>query len=359
MTSMAKGKGWKRWLRRGGIGALFAALVVVLLWFQGILFRAEPEAVDLPQAPRVGAADRLARVERRSLPTELVFPGFVEAVDPADVAPRVMATILELGVREGDPVRAGEVLAVLDDRDARARLSQAEAALDGARAQREEAELAFARVERLHEVGASTTQEWEAVRAARSGAGAQEERARQAVEEARAALSWFRLEAPFDGVVLERRADPGQLALPGAPLLALYRADRLRFRVAVPEERAGALAQGTTCALEFEGLGTRASRVTRVLPSSDPATGTVTLHLELTDAAGLRPGLLGRLRLAVGEREALVVPAGAVERIGQIERVGLVREGRIEAVTVRTGKRHADAVEVLSGLAEGEEVRLP
>lgn len=356
---MTRGTGWKRWLRRGVVLALFAALVTVLLWFQGILFRKEPEAVRLPEAPALGASERTARVERRSLATQLVFPGFVEAVDPADVAPRVMATIQELSVREGEGVRAGQVLVVLDDRDARARLSQAQAALDGARAGSEEAGLAFARVQRLLDAGASTTQEWEAMRAAKSGAEAQEERARQAVDEARTALTWFRIEAPFDGLVLERQADPGQLALPGVALLRLYRGDRLRFRVAVPEERAGALAVGQACELEFDHIGTRASRVTRILPSSDPATGTVTLHLELAGGAELRPGLLGRLSLSVGQREALVVPAEAVERIGQIERVGLVREGRVQTVTVRTGKRQGDGVEILSGLAEGEEVRLP
>ena len=96
-----------------------------------------------------------------------------------------------------------------------------------------------------------------------------------------------------------------------------------------------------------------------MLPPADARTGTVTLHLELPPSTDLRPGLLGRMRLVVGQRSALVVPSEAVERIGQIERVQLARDGRVVPVTVRTGKLQGDRLEVLSGLAEGEQVVLP
>lgn len=346
------------WGRRTVVFVLFAALVAALLWFQGIILRDEhpPAGVPAPPAPSSSAA--LARVERRTVPLTQVHPGFVEAIDPAAIAPRVMATVLEVGGREGDAVAAGSLVVALDDRDARAQLAQAEAALQAAEAQSVQATLAFERAQRLHDAEALTTQEWEAARAANDAAAAGAERARQAVEQAHAALSWFRLEAPFDGRVLERLADPGDLASPGRPVLTLYRDGALRFRVAVPEERSTGLSAGDELELAFDGLPTRRAAITRVLPSADPRTGTVVLHLALEDAAGLRPGLLGRLHLVVGEREALVVPEEAIERIGQVERVRLVRDGRVVPTTVRTGKRHAGDVEVLSGLSEGEEVVL-
>jgi len=349
----------KAWARRAGVALLFAALVVVLLWFQGIVLREEHRAAEIPPPPAVGAGDRTVRVERRALPRVHVYPGFVEAVDPAQIAPRVTATILEVAGREGDPVAAGQTLVALEDRDARARLSQAEAAREGASARALEAQLAFDRAQRLLDADALTAQEWESARAARDAAQALLERARQAVEEAEAALSWFRLVAPFGGRILERHADPGHLATPGRAILAIYREDRLRFRVALPEERAGQLAVGEELDVDFAPPPSRRARVTRVLPPADPRTGTVTIHLALGESADLRPGLLGRLRVDVGEREALVVPASAVERIGQVERVRLLREGRLVPVTVRTGKAHGELVEVLSGLAEGEEVRVP
>lgn len=347
------------WSRRITIGVLFAGLVAVLLWFQGILFRGEHAAVEVPGPPHLAASDRLAAVERRGLASVEVYPGFVEAIDPAELAPRVMATIVELTRREGEAVEAGETLVTLDDRDARARLSQASAAREAAAAQALQARLAFERAQRLLEVDALTTQEWEAARAAHDGARAQEERLAQAVQEAEAALSWFRLVAPFAGRVLERHADPGQLATPGRAVLALYREDALRFAVAVPEGLAAGLSPGASLELDFGPLPARRAELTRILPAADRATGTVTLHLALEPADDLRPGLLGRLRLRTGERQVLLVPAAAIERIGQVERVQLLRDGRLVPVTVRTGKAHGALVEVLSGLSEGEEVRLP
>ena len=346
-------------MRRVTVLLLFAALVTALLWFQGILFRHEPETTRVPEAPRLASGVRTARVERRALGEERTFPGFVEPVDPAPVAARVMATVLELDVREGDAVQVGQTLARLDDRDAATRLSQAEAARAAAAARALAARLAFERAGRLLEAEALTQADWEAARAAHDGARADEEGSAAAVEEARAALSWFRVEAPFDGMVLERLAEPGQLAAPGRALVTLYRRDRLRLAVPVPEEYAARFRLDQRLDVELDGGPDRAATLARVLPASDRESGTVTLHLVPDDPDDLRPGQLVRLRFAVAEREALVIPAGAVERIGQVERVALVRDGRVVTQTVRTGKAHGESVEILSGLAAGEEVVWP
>jgi len=346
-------------MRRLTVLLLFGALVAALLWFQGILFRHEPETRPVSEPPRLTAGARTARVERRALGEERTFSGFVEPADPAPVAARVMATILELAAREGDEVRAGQVLARLDDRDAATRLSQAEAALSAAAARALAARLAFERAGRLLEAEALTQAEWESARAAHEGARADEERSAAALDEARTALSWFRVEAPFDGAVLERLAEPGQLAAPGRPLLTLFRRDHLRLAVPVPEEHAARLSLDQRLAVEVDGDAGRTATLARVLPQADRASGTVTLHLVPDEAGDLRPGQLVRLRVALAEREALLLPAGAVERIGQVERVALVRDGRIVTQTVRTGKTQGESIEILSGLAEGEEVVWP
>jgi len=338
---------------------LFAALVVLLLWFQGILWRHEPEQAEVLAAPRVSGSQATAVVEERTLQSVQVFPGFVEAIDPADLAPRVMAGVAEVTVREDDAVEEGQLLVRLDDRDAVARHAQAQAAHEAAAAQALAARLAFERADRLLAGEAVTTQEWETARAARDGAAAGEERAARAVEEARTALSWFELTAPFAGRVLSRDADPGQLAAPGQALVSIYRPDRLRFAVAVPEERAAGLQPGVELAVAFATGEPRPATISRVLPGADPRSGTVMLHLDLASPTALRPGQLGRVSLVTGKRPALVVPARAVERIGQVERVRLVRNGASVPVTVRTGKAHGDVVEVLAGLAAGERVLLP
>lgn len=347
------------WMRRIVIAGLFAGLVVVLLWFQGILWRHEHPPVEVPDLPALTEDARTTEVVSQEVRGERTYPGFVEAVDSAAIAARVMADVVRLEAREGDAVSPGQLLVELDDRDARAALAQARAALTAAEARSTQAGLAFARAEELRQVEATTEQSWEAARAERDAAAAVVESARQAVALAETALEWYRLRAPFDGQVLARHADPGDLAAPGSPLLVIYRPNELRLAVAIPEELTGSLDPGDQLPVRFDGAHERLGRLVRVLPPADPRTGTVTLHLALSDTADLRPGRLGRVVLETDPRRALLIPADAVQRIGQIERVRLVREGRVAPQTVRTGKRDGAMVEILSGLRIGDRVVLP
>lgn len=345
--------------RRIVVAALFGLLVVVLLWFQGILFHHDHAPAAAPAPAPIPPSAARARVEARTVPGTLPLHGYVEAVDAAGIAPRVMATILTIGAREGDDVQAGAVLVELDDTEARARVDQAAAAVQAADSSAEAATLAWERAQRLREHDASTQQDWEAARSAHAVAIAAQARARAARTEAETNLGWYRLVAPFAGRVSARLGEPGQLALPGQPVLSLQRDDRVRFAVAVPAVLSDGVKVGDPATIAFDGLSDRPARVARVLPTTDPRTGTRTVHFELADVSGLQPGRMGRCELAHGTRTALVLPAGAVQRIGQIERVMLVSGPAPVPVIVRTGKTIGGAIEVLGGLRAGEEVLLP
>lgn len=344
-------------LNRLFVLALFGLLVVALLWFQGILFRHEPLLAEIPGPPKLSQGAATARVTEVELPRRLVFPGFVEAVDRVELAPRVMARVLQAPPRAGEAVARGQVLLRLDDRDARARLAQAKAAREAAQAMLERAEAALRRVQRLHAAKAATDQDLEAAVAGAKAARAAVARAREAENEAAAALDWFVLRAPAAGRVLERLVDPGDLAVPGRPAVVLYDPAALRLAAAVPEEYAGKLRPGTTLALRFGPERTRRGRVTRVLPAADPRAGTVTVRVRIEDPAGLFPGLLGRLPVPLGRRKTLAIPAAAVARIGQLEFVDRVVAGRLRRTAVRTGRRlDGGRIEILSGLEAGETV---
>lgn len=345
-------------LRRAFIALLFVLLVVALLKFQGKIFRPEHEIHPVPQPPPVPVDATIVKASLQALPESRTYPGFLEPVDPARIASRVVATVLDVSVREGDKVQAGDVLVVLDDKAARARLAQARANLQTAQAGALQAQLAFDRAQRLRDADALTPQEWEAARAQRDATQAMATQASDAVEEAQTGLDWYTLKAPFAGLVLRRSVDPGNLASTGQPLLELYQPDRLRFAVAVPEDLAASVEANQEWSVELQGQ-THAARLLRILPASDPRTGTVTLHLELLGAKGLLPGLLGRLEIQVRRRQTLVIPSAAVRRVGQIERVQWVRDGKVTPITITTGAVHDGWVEVLTGLSAGEEVLLP
>jgi RND family efflux transporter MFP subunit len=364
----------RRFSRFAVYGALLVTLVLALLWFQGLIGRPDHDLHEVPEGGvpvgttpgRPGSAGVATPVVRSEAPLLHLHPAHVEAIDPARIAARVMAVVREVSVREGDEVAAGAPLVQLDDTDAVARRAQARAALEAADARITAADLAFDRAERLQATGSSTAQAFESAQAERDAARATGTAAREALAEAENALAWHHITAPFAGRVLSREVERGDLAQPGRVLVSLYRPDALRVVAALPERYAAELQAGALLSLEFAGLAPLVRPATRVLPMSDAATGTVTVHIDLDaePSAGerealhttLRPGVLGRVGVPTGTRARLVVPAGAIERIGQVERAWLVREGHAQAVNVRTVPAEAGLVEVLSGLVEGDTV---
>jgi len=353
-------------------GALFCALVLVLLKFQGIIGRTEhhPEDVSVDGVPIGQLASgvegaRHVTVERERAPTLEFHSARIEAVDLARIAARVMAVVEEVSVREGDEVQEGALIVRLDAKDAQARRAQTLASVEAATARVTAAEAAHTRAAKLNADGNLSPQALEGARAERDAARAFEAAAREGLAEAENALGWHHITAPFAGRVLARTIERGDLAQPGQTLASLYRADALRVEAAIPARLLERVAVGETVTLDFQGAEMFSLPITRVLPETDPATGTVTVHVdvprELARLGVLRPGSLGRAGVSTGSRERLVLPDAAIERIGQVERAWLVYEGHARPVNVRTVPVAPLAggeprVEVLFGLNEGDAV---
>jgi len=99
--------------------------------------------------------------------------------------------------------------------------------------------------------------------------------------------------------------------------------------------------------------------VTEIVPAADPATRTFVVKVSLPAGQGLYPGMFGRLLVPVGSRAAVLVPAAAVSRVGQLEMVLVKQDGRWQKAMVTTGRRQGDMLEALSGLRGGETVLIP
>ena len=132
-----------------------------------------------------------------------------------------MATIISAGADSGDDVQKGQILFVLDSRDAEARVAQAREAVASVEAALEKISLDFGRIERLYEKNAATKQELDGSRAALKSAQAGLESAKAAAKEADVGLSYTRIESPLAGVVIDRMAEPGDTAIPGKPLMLI------------------------------------------------------------------------------------------------------------------------------------------
>jgi RND family efflux transporter MFP subunit len=259
----------------------------------------------------------------------------VESERAADLATRASGTLRSVDVRVGDRVRAGQTLAVLDDADVRARIA-------GARAQRELAERTFGRVERLAADGAASGQELDEARARRDAAvaGAAEAEAQEAYVEVR---------APFDGVVVGRFADPGDLAVPGRPVLRVAGRGPVKVVADLPSELAAGTALGDAVTIRTgDGTGV-AGTIAQVVPTLDPATRRFRIEVTPATSAGLAAGAIVALELPGRGGGSRWIAADALVRRGQMAGVWALEGDTVRLRWLALGRTIGDAVEVLSG----------
>lgn len=270
-------------------------------------------------------------------------PGTVRPVETAMISAKISGTLLEVNADPGRVVRAGDVLARIDDREIRARLDNARAALV-------QAERDYVRFEKLHADRVVTTQEFE-------GAQTRLRSARATVEEAETLLGHATVEAPFDGVVTRRLVQRGDLAVPGRPLVELENPGALRLEAQVPESLVMDLSVGEELPVLVDAAGaTITGRIVEIAPASDPASRTVLVKLDLPAVDRLRSGQFGRVRIPTTAEPALRLPEDAVFSRGQLDFVYVVQGGVAKLRIVRPGRRHEGKVEILAGLDPGETV---
>lgn len=264
-----------------------------------------------------------------------------------NLSARINAYVSEVHAAAGDRVKAGQMLVTLDDREIREQLAAAEAQL-------KQADTEFKRARQLFAANAFSEQ---ALTAAESEATA----AKAQVDRIRVMLSYAQVTAPMAGVVTERRVEVGDLANPGQVLLVLYDPTRMRLEVPVPVRLLDRMPLGRTVPVRLDyPARVVTGAVTEVVSEIDPDSRTRKVKLLLQDDSGdVLPGAFGRIWVEDDVREMVTLPAAAVQRSGQLEMVEVVEGDRAVRRLVRTRALDGDRVEVLSGLAGGEQVVAP
>lgn len=336
------------------------AVGLVVLWAAIRIIRGSPIGPGLlregfNQVPN----NPLGVVLDEQLPMRRELIGSIQSRVPIAAASRVAARIVAITVRAGDSVRRGQVIVTLDAHDLRAQLAQAQGQLLASQGELTRAAADEKRFTALLARGSVTASEHDTAEATYRGAMGRVAQAQASVAAARAGLEYATVRSPVNGLVVERLAEPGDMAMPGGPLVRLYDADALRVELQVPEDLARYIEPATPLEVRVDATGAvYDTRVSEIVPAADPASRSFLVRAPLPSGQHLQPGMFARATLTTGSQAVVTIPRGAVEQIGQLETVRVYADGRIQTRMVSLGRRFGDRVEVLAGLAPGEHVIL-
>ena len=352
---------------------------------------AVPEAVPVEVQP----------VRRESIAAHIQGTATLESDEEVQILAEAAGRTTKVLVEEGDRVESGQILAQLDDREARlgvqraqvqlaearlaynalVRLDQREArlALRGAEVEAAEAREHYRRAVTMAEAGLISQEELDAKRAQKETAEValekqgvnleyktiddarfRYERAKTELQEAKLRLQYTTVKAPMAGVVSRREIVRGQFVQKNQHLFTLVDPSRLLARTFLPEKFSGSLEVGQTAYIETEALPEQrfAGRVKLISPVIEADSGTFKVTVELAQAVpALKPGMFTTVLITTATHDdALVIPKRALTLDSSKPTVYRLERGRARRVTLKLGLSDHDRIEVLSGLQEGEQI---
>ena len=374
-----------------------ATLVTVTLLFTGCSTAPKEDAAKQVVATGV----KIEKVVSDSIDESYEATGTVRSRTSTVVSSQVMGVITSLKVREGERVKAGQVLIEIDDRDAATQIQKAQAGLRQAESGVAEvdqsinaAQSAKAAAEANKRLASSTLnryqvlldrksvspQEFDEIKAKYQVAEAEVDRAQKMLEmlaakkkqaqaqvdQANADVSAARVQAahsrvvsPLAGIIFAKHVEAGAMATPGVPLLTVEDDSSYRLEASVEESQVGKIKLNDAVGIRISSISSDElpGKVVEILPAADPASRTYLVKIAIPHQPLVRTGLYGTARFSRGTRRAITIVNGSIVRRGQLIGVFVVDDAstaRLRLITI--GKATADRTEVLSGLSEGERI---
>ena len=340
----------KRWLKW-----TLAALVLLLLAVAvvGTLSSRKKQQQALATATAAKAqtvvelaASDVVQAKTRDLSQGLALSGALKAINSAFVKARVAGELQGLTVREGDFVRAGQIVARVDASEYQARVQQAQQQADSAKAQIDIVQRQFDNNQALVDQGFISKTALDASQANLNAGKANHNAALAAVAVAKKSLDDTVLRAPLSGQVAQRLAQPGERVGIEAKVLEIVDLSRLELEASLSAADALTVRPGQTATLQIEGSAqTISATVARINPSAQAGSRSVLVYLSIDNSAGstgLRQGLFAQGTLGTARAAALAVPVSAVRTDKPSPYVQVVENGQISHKAVELGVRGND-----------------
>jgi membrane fusion protein (multidrug efflux system) len=290
-----------------------------------------------PKGPQMGIPVRAEKVTVLDFVPIIPATGSLRANESVTIAPEISGRLAEFRAKEGQPVKKGDVIAVLDTTVLEAELAQARAGLA----------LARANATRANELAARNF----GTQRSRDEAQAELRITESAIATAEARLQRSKLTAPFDGVLGLRNISSGDFVNVGAALVSLEQVDPLKVDFRVPETQLSRIATGQTVELEVDAIPGRkfTGTIYAVDAAVEPGGRSLLIRATLPNPERiLKPGLFARIQINLPTRtNTIMIPEEAVVPSPQGAIVMNVVDGKAQIVPVKLGDRRASKVEVL------------
>jgi RND family efflux transporter MFP subunit len=299
--------------------------------------------------------------------------GTVNAKMVSTISSKLMGTVRKIFVREGDQVKKGDRLAVIDNRQVSAMLRETKAALAQARraeaaakAGAELASITYSRYQNLLKDESASPQEFDEVRSRYQQAQAELAVAKQRVKQAEASLSSAVVSAddafilaPYNGPIREKMIDVGDLAAPGKPLFTIQTAGNFVVNLVLPEQYIHSIRLNQDVSVMVPAVGNKpfTGNVQEIFPAADVKSRSFIVKVSLQDDKTLRAGMFARVSIPIGKTDRILIPVTAVKHTGQLTGIYIVDDTQTAKFRlIRTGRTFGKSIEVLSGLQEGARI---
>lgn len=358
-------------------------LILPVVWLAGCSDKIEPGNTAAGASPVVKAPIAVAEVTQEPFLYEAV--GTITARTASTISGKLMGTVLKVHVREGDPVKEGDVLVTLDPRQVSAQLDKTQAgfrearraeasavsAHEAAAAAAKLAEATYNRYQQLLRENSASQQEFEEAEARHRQAqatlaqtdamvAAAQSRVQQAEAAVRSATVGKKdavVRAPYDGRVVTKMITEGDLASPGTPFLTIEQEGLYWAELVLPERHIQAVKEGDAVKVKVPALDNLevTGTVGRIIPMADTRSRSFQVKVAMPENPDLKSGMFARVFVPVGGTGMLLIPRTAIAHEGQLDKVFVVdNDNKAHLRLIRTGKYYGDRVEIISGLNAGQ-----
>lgn len=337
------------------IGAI-VVLVISIAWMAGLFAdKVAPHDVAIPRHK----IETTWQVSQTNVPLMESAPASLKARETTLISSRILARIEKINVRAGDQVTQGMPLIILENSDLTSQVAQSKSRLGSLQGSMEEAKNTLARIQNLKQQGLASNADLDQAQAMFTRLSGEIQSAVQGQKEAETALGYSKILAPISGRIVDRKAEPGNMATPGQPLLALYNPMSLLIEADVREAVAITLHLGQPLSVYIDSLGMQIpATISELVPAADPNAHSFVVKADIQFDEKLRPGMFARLQIPLAQESIILVPREMIESFGQLDRVWVVKDGQLSRRFVRLGEVRGEQVEVVSGLAPGEIISL-